>query len=174
MTCRGFTLVEMLIVVIIIGILVAVAMPGLSNSSGESREAVTRQNAALLTDAIQRYRIEHGTTPGYAPGDTTPTEAAFAAQITQYSNAAGKTSDVKDRATYPYGPYLRAIPVNTLKESNRVQIIDQSDPGVVKTFGLITGDQIEDINSLAFDEGAGWVYCPQTGDIAPSDKDLFD
>jgi len=48
---RGFTLVELVVVVAITGVLAAVAIPKLVNSSGDARQAALTQVAAKLTSA---------------------------------------------------------------------------------------------------------------------------
>ncbi len=62
----GFTLVELVIVVLIIGILAAIAAPKLFDTSTEARQNGTRQSLAVLRDAIQLYKARNGAFPGEA------------------------------------------------------------------------------------------------------------
>lgn len=55
MSNRGFTLVEVLIVVTMIGILVAIAVPQYKYSVIRAREAVLRENLFQMRDAINKY-----------------------------------------------------------------------------------------------------------------------
>ena len=55
----GFTLVELLIVVAIIGIITAVAVPSLLSAVDRSRSTGTMANMDKLAEAIQMYEIDH-------------------------------------------------------------------------------------------------------------------
>jgi prepilin-type N-terminal cleavage/methylation domain-containing protein len=127
----GFTLVELLIVTMIVGILAAVAVPQFGNSAAEARLASLDQNLAAMRKAIERYYYEHNSRyPGHVisvhKADLTAVSVehadltdAFTRQLTQYSDATGRTSAVKD-AAYPYGPYLRKMPENPLAADSAV------------------------------------------------------
>ncbi len=55
---RGFTLVEILIVMTLIGILVAIIIPNYSSSVIRAREAVLKENLFLIRDAINKFYID--------------------------------------------------------------------------------------------------------------------
>ena len=98
---RGFTLVELLIVVIILAILAAIIVPQFSASTNDAKAAALQSNLANLRSAIEFYYQEHGEYPGanIATGATCGSGAAVAAgaansqealiaQLTRYTNDA--------------------------------------------------------------------------------------
>ncbi len=106
----GLTLLELLVVVIVMTILGALAIPTFDSSTMQSKEATAVGNLSVLRLAIERYRIEHG--------DAWP-DARVAEQLTGGTDAYGR------RGTR-YGPYLRtAFPRNPLKGTSDVKIVEE-------------------------------------------------
>jgi general secretion pathway protein G len=63
---KGFTLVELVVVVMILGILAAVAAPKLLKTSDAASENGLKQTLSVVRDAIERYAAEQGKLPGDA------------------------------------------------------------------------------------------------------------
>lgn len=62
---RGFTLIELMIVVVILGILSAIAIPKFRDVSESAKQASCRSNLRNIAGALQLYLAEHN---AYPPG----------------------------------------------------------------------------------------------------------
>jgi type II secretion system protein G len=60
---RGFTLIELMIVVAIIGILAAIAIPLYANVQGRARVAKAQADARTLVSAVSMYQAHMGSLP---------------------------------------------------------------------------------------------------------------
>lgn len=81
---KAFTLVEVLIVVAILGILAAIAIPQFQSHSQQAKEAAAKDNLRILRQQVEVYSARHGgVAPGYLGDDTTqnPTVLIFVVQM---------------------------------------------------------------------------------------------
>ena len=60
---RGFSLLELLAVVTILGVIAAVIIPRISNSKVSAQTEVNKQNIAEINTAVERWYFEKGTWP---------------------------------------------------------------------------------------------------------------
>jgi general secretion pathway protein G len=108
---KAFTLVEVLIVVIILGILAAIVVPQFSNASSDAKLSSLKTNLQTIRGQIQLYKLQHN--------DQYPTEAGFTNQMTLASKADHTTAAV-GTAGFDLGPYLQAIPPNPYTNANTI------------------------------------------------------
>jgi len=141
---RGFTLVEILIVVVILGILAAIVIPQFTQASTEAKLNSLCSNLQTLRSQIELYKVQHNDVP---PGNTVAADGTVSAAATSFGDQMvycteldGTDNGTKERdADAKFGPYLERIPDNPFNGSNTVS--DTSAAGV------------------------GWVYDPATGEI---------
>ncbi|MCU0915210.1 MAG: type II secretion system GspH family protein [Planctomycetes bacterium] len=149
---KAFTLVEILIVVMLLGVLAAVVIPAVARSGTNARETALASDVALLRRFVMVYTSHHlEVAPGYPNGDPTaePTNGAFVDQATLSSNARGQTA-AAGTAGFNFGPYLSRIPVNPLNNQDTVHMV-------------LNGDSFP----AAADGNHGWIFKPETGEIRP-------
>ena len=68
-TIKAFTLVEMLIVIVIIGILIAALLPRMQAAQGRARDVARKTALSQVQSAIVTYQGDHGRWPGMADDD---------------------------------------------------------------------------------------------------------
>ena len=105
---RAFTLVEILIVVIILGILATIIIGAFQNATSDASVNSLKDNLRNIRSQLQLYLAQHGSYPALA---------TFESQMTQYTDFDGNVSPTRT-ATHQYGPYILqmpALPVGTQK-----------------------------------------------------------
>ena len=116
MMAKGFTLVEILIVVVILGILAAIVIPQFTNASESAKASSLVSQLQTIRSQIELYKNEHN--------DAAPDLTTNWNQFTQYSNMLGADLDPakSTTATPPriYGPYMQKEAVNPFEDSSSV------------------------------------------------------
>ena len=77
----AFTLVELVVVVMILGILAAVAAPKFLDTSATATDNGLKQTLGVVRDAIELYTAENG---GKLPAETGQDETTFHSHLDQY------------------------------------------------------------------------------------------
>jgi prepilin-type N-terminal cleavage/methylation domain-containing protein len=159
----GFTLIEMLIVIIVLGILAMIIVPQITVSTDDAKVSTLQSSLAGIRSAIEVYYVQHSQTyPGeksVAAGTPDATEAAtaFVQQLTRYTNAAGSVSDSKS-TVYKYGPYIRggSLPTNPFN-TNTTVVADIATTSIAA--------------ARAATGATGWKVITQTGVVFANDDD---
>jgi general secretion pathway protein G len=118
----GFTLVESLIVVIILGILAAIVIPQFTSASQDARKNSLTSQLQTLRSQVELYKLQHlDQLPTGLNGAAGSVAAATAwAQMTSKTD---NTGAVGTTTAFPFGPYLQAAPTNPLNGSALVLIV---------------------------------------------------
>ncbi len=105
---KGFTLVEILIVVVILGILAAVVIPQFTEASTEAKTSSLCTDLQTMRSQIELYKVQHNDA---LPGDGTATLIQALTGQTDVAGAVGTD----------YGPYLQKIPMNQFIDDDGIQ-----------------------------------------------------
>lgn len=141
---RGFTVMEIFIVIVILCIVAAVAVPRMSQASAENRVSNLVGRLQLVRSQIELYKIQHA---GLLPGQKTVggdiTQADFIAAMTRRNTVDG------------YGPYIKEMPENPFVAGHAADDITCANDANL----LPTGN-----------EGTGWWLNAATGEFRPCDN----
>ena len=139
---QGFTLVEILIVVVILGILAAIVIPQFTSASESAKASSLVTQLQSLRSQLELYQLQHN---GNYPSSTT---ATFWDQLTEKTNIAGSTTIATGEKEY--GPYLQKEIVNPFTDS-KVILPSTTEGGIGEAEGG--------------SETNGFVYNSGTGEI---------
>jgi type II secretion system protein G len=107
---RGFSLIELLIIVSIIGILAAIVIPTFSNANETAKAGALSSQLNTVKKALILYKTDHN--------DQFPTDAQL---ITNQWQVLTNSTDIDGEITgSEYGPYFQKPPFNAFMDSNIV------------------------------------------------------
>jgi len=153
-SANAFTLVEVLIVIVILGILAVIVIPQFSNASVQARENTLKDDLRFLRLQVQVFGAQHrDVPPGYPGGNTgsSPSASDFEDQMTLFTSESCATSTTVS-TVYKFGPYLSRIPFNPINNQTDVYIVNNGTAmPAAGTLPLMNG-------STPY----GWIYKPQT------------
>jgi general secretion pathway protein G len=117
-TLRGFTLVEILIVVIILGILAAIVIPQFANASSDARTTNLKTSLSNVRNQIEVFKAQHN--------ESAPALLGMWTLLTGQSDTA-EANSAAPTGTH-WGPYLQAAPINPLNNQTGVSsgAVDQN------------------------------------------------
>ncbi|MFT3785242.1 MAG: prepilin-type N-terminal cleavage/methylation domain-containing protein [Tepidisphaeraceae bacterium] len=137
---KGFTLVEILIVVIILGILAAIVIPQFTSATTDARNNSASSLQNTIRSQLQLYRLEHN---DQLPATMTGVSVGSNSTAAAWDSMIGKTNaDHTTTGTPDKGPYMQAVPTNPLNSSNLVFVTnsDTANPSTAAGFILNTSN----------------------------------
>ncbi len=126
-----FTLIELLIVVVILGIIAAIVVPQFSIATDDAKMSTLKTNLGTVRSQLQLYKLEHN--------DNFPTDnTTFEAQLTAKTDSAGA-------AGADYGPYLLMVPENPFtgtKDIKAAKVVDAGGANLAAWYYLSTDTRL--------------------------------
>lgn len=163
MNPNGFTLIEVLIVVMVLGILAMLIIPQVTVSTDDAKTSTLQTNLSTLRNAIELYYHQHNNrypgqtdNSGGAPADAAAAQIAFLQQLTQFTEVDGTVATAKS-PTAKYGPYIKSstLPANPYNDLALV-LCDIAETN-------ITTKASSDTTTY------GWKFYTQTGVLIAND-----
>ena len=105
---QGFTLVEILIVVVILGILAAIVIPQFTSASETAKASSLTSQLQTIRSQLELYQVQHN-------GDYPALTATSWAPLTGTTDVTGAAAT----SGTTYGPYLQKPPGQRLREQQR-------------------------------------------------------
>jgi general secretion pathway protein G len=124
---RGFTLIEAIVIIVILGVIAAVVAPRLLNRIGQSKQSVARANAASLATQVRLLMADMGRAP--EPGSTIDILWERPSNVPE-SEYKGPYVDNADQLMDPWGrKYILVIPGNRNVDFDVVSYGADGQPG---------------------------------------------
>ena len=136
---EGFTLVELMVVVLIIGILVAIAIPVFNAASKSARQRTCHSNQRTIEGAVQQWLAADPTNEW----DTNGATVAGGGRLIDGQEPTGPT--VGDPLSYQ-GAYLKDIPVCPIALANQYYSTNAS--GTIISDGAAADDGVAVTNNI--------------------------
>jgi general secretion pathway protein G len=146
--CEGFTLIEVLLVVVIMAVLAGAVIPRYLGTAEDAKQSALNHNLHVLEVQVELYRAQHLNRYPTIKDDGLP-------QLIGATNDAGEIGEPGPK--YSFGPYIFDTPANPFDGSKKVAAVavpGQKPKGVVGKLG-------------------GWQYDETTGAVWPNNPEYY-
>ena len=145
---RGFSIIEILIVVTIIAIIAAIAVPRLVDASQDARESALGTDLQMLRRQIRLYKEQHNNRGPHLDENGNPDTPNLVARMLGRTDPKGKLT-----TTGGFGPYMKTWPTNPYCAA------------------AVASDIKFGTNAVPPRDGtSGWYYSTETCIVSPNSK----
>jgi general secretion pathway protein G len=129
---RGFTLIEMLIVIVVIAILALIVIPRLLGAGRKAKEAALKGDLHMLRNGIQQFEADTGVYPGALADLQSKPASLTGADLTAWQ-----------------GPYLQSIPADPFGGAAWTYAADPGDASVMTVHSASTTVPLDGVGTYA-------------------------
>lgn len=146
----AFSLAEVLLVVAIIGILAAIAMPRFVEYTANARQSAAKDILRTMRSQIELYKAQHkGVAPGYVNGAPAPAPVLQLQFIGTTAITGQTSSSTIPAGQFIRGPYIKKLPKNPYNDLTSIAYVPA---------GTAFSDAVDGTSS-------GWLYKKETADF---------
>lgn len=124
-------------VIVALAIMAGIVIPQVSGSVDEAKQGAMLVNLYEVTNAIERYRMDHS---------GLPPDQVVGRRLVQLTGTTNVEGVIGSGPGYIYGPYLMEMPDNPLSETANVYTVNSVPPS-------------------SLEKRIGWVYHLESGQI---------
>jgi general secretion pathway protein G len=146
----AFSLVEVMLVVAILGILAAIALPHFTEYTASARESAAKDILRTMRSQIELYKAQHkGVAPGYVNGAPAPASMLRLQFIGTTAVTGQASSSTIPTDSFPYGPYVMKLPKNPFNDLTTIAYVLEGTPFSEAVDGT----------------SSGWLYKKETSEF---------
>ncbi len=155
---RAFSLVELVIVLVIIGIIAAIVVPRFSSATGAAQAKSLTAALRIVNDAMELYKADHTYYPGLKPDGTMHPTGMFVNEL---------LVPIDGSTPYLWGPAFPTNPYNNFDTASRDLVDPVSDPGPFGWFANLQKGTFN-INLWKSAVPADYDLCDLINDASPA------